>query len=62
MAQDRPSHMALVKPDCGLFDAPLWVDLPACRVFETKLVAQPRELLEPMPQLAQSAKTQGTTR
>jgi hypothetical protein len=45
--------MPFVKMDCGILDSTLWVDLPACRVFETALLmAEPRELHEPTPQLA----------
>lgn len=44
--------MPFVKLDCGILDSTLWVDLSACRVFQTALLmAEPHELREPTPQL-----------
>jgi hypothetical protein len=45
--------MPFVKLDCGILDSTLWVDLPACRMFETALLmAVPREICDVMPQFA----------
>jgi hypothetical protein len=45
--------MAFVKLDCGMLDSTLWVDRAARELFITALLmAEPRELLEPLPQIA----------
>lgn len=44
--------MAFVKLDCGILDSTIWIDKPARDVFITALLmAEPRELTEPMEQL-----------
>ena len=45
--------MSFVKLDCGILNSTIWIDRPARELFITALLmAEPRELLEPVPQLA----------
>ncbi len=45
--------MSFIKLDCGLLDSTLWVDREARELFITALLmAKPKDLAEPMAQLA----------
>lgn len=45
--------MAFVKLDCGMLDSTLWIERDCREIFITALLmAEPREFLEPIPQIA----------